>query len=279
MATLRDKGNVALHLDELRPIRRFSTTYHDVAVYRHPDLGLVLSLNKEIQHVEAWSPLYHEPLIHLPGAFIREPRTALVLGGGSFFAVRELLKYGSIERVLMIDIDRQLLDAVAELYEHAAIVQNDSRLEVRIANAFDRLDRQTERFDIVINDSVDLLQQGPGVFSDLARLLEPQGVCADVVYRHVFAQSSATRTLRMIKDTFSTALALVVVPEYPGVLHLLTLWSYSSVLTQARKTTVNGEQLQWIRRPSSNPCVYYDPRFMSYYLHLPKFVRDCFERR
>ncbi|MGZ5434972.1 MAG: spermine/spermidine synthase domain-containing protein [Pyrinomonadaceae bacterium] len=279
MATLRDKGNVSLYLSHLRVLRKFSTRHHEVEIYEHPDLGVVLVLNGEIQHVEAWSPLYHEPLIHLPSAFIKSPHTALLLGGGSFFAVTEILKYRSIERVLMLDIDGQLIDRIAETYEHAATAIKDHRLEVRITDAFAYLDSQTERFDLVINDSVDLFRRcGEEVFYSLANLLMPEGVCSDVVYRHVFDDRGLRQTLQFLSKHYNTVASLVVAPEYPGVLHLLTLWSKNPALRQDRKRTINREQLIWARRPDINPCRYFDPRFLPYYLHLPQYVRDSLNK-
>jgi spermidine synthase len=274
---VRDRGNVSLCLSNLRTLRRFQTALHDVAIYRHPDLGRVLVLNGEIQHVEAWAPLYHEPLVHLPAAFVRRPRTALVIGGGSFFAARELLKYRSIKRVLMLDQDSQLLAEIGALYEHAAAVRSDHRLEIQTIEAFSSLTRIKERFDLVVNDSVDIWRPKGTIFVALAGLLNPSGVCSDVVYRHVFDDRSLNGTVRLLGSKFRTALSMVVVPEYPGVLHLLTIWSESASVKQTRQQPVNREQLTWTTSVSSNPCTYYDPRFLSYYLHLPRCVRDRLE--
>jgi spermidine synthase len=235
----------------------------------------VLTLDGEIQHVEAWAPLYHEPLIHLPAAFIERPQTALLLGGGSFFAARELLRYRGIKRVLMLDHDPELLDAVSRLYGHAAEVTNDPRLEVRTADAFRALPHITERFDLVINDSVDISRlKGTDVFAEMGRLLRPGGVCSDLVYRHLFEDRSLSRTIKLLRSSYNTVLSLVFAAEYPGVLHLLTLWGEGKLLKQTRKKTLNREQQAWAAAPHSNPCGYYDARFLGYYLHLPRCVRE-----
>lgn len=273
MATLRDKGNVSLYLGELSELLRFQTKHHQGVIYRHPQLGRVLTLNDEIQHVEVWAPLYHEPLIHLPVAFIPRPRNALVLGGGSFYAVRELLKYDSIQRVLMLDLDSQLLEKVIQIYEHATTASQDPRLTIKIGNAFKILPQLNERFDLVVNDSVDLLRGRSDSVAAMTRLLKPGGICSDVVYRHVFDSFSVRKTIQMLRANYYHALSLIFAAEYPGILHLLTLWSLSSKLSQQLSVSRNREQLLWSKSPTANPCSYYDPRFLSYYLHLPAMIR------
>jgi spermidine synthase len=270
---IRDRGNVSLCLSGLKVVRKFTTPHHRVSIYLHPDLGHVLVLNGEIQHVEAWAPLYHEPLVHLPAAFIRSPRTALLIGGGSFFAAQELLRYRSIERVLMIDQDSKLLGEMTQIYEHATFATQDPRLEIQIREAFQGLQSLEEHFDLVVNDSVNLWRYVRGnIFVTLAGLLNPEGVCSDLVYRHVFDDRSCKQPIHLLSSKYRTVLSLVLVPEYPGVLHLLTLWSGSRLVKQTRPKPINREQLIWMR--SINPCRYYDPRFLSYYLHLPRCIQD-----
>ena len=274
MVRIKERGNVSIELSELTVLTRLTTKQHRVVVYRHPHLGRVLVLNGEIQHVEAWAPLYHEPLVHLPVAYIEKPRSALLIGGGSFFAARELLRYRTIERVTMVDYDPRLLDVMTRVYAHAVEVRNDPRLELRTVDAFSAITRMAERFDLVINDSVDLFRtQGPGVFSKMARLLGPKGVCSDLVYRHIFEDRFLRRTICLLTSKFHTVMALVCVPEYPGILHLLTLWGWNSRLNQKLRRTLNREQREWASVPESNPCEYFDPRFLNYYLYLPRHLR------
>jgi spermidine synthase len=274
VATLRDKGNVSLYMDELSELSRFQTKYHNGVIYRHPQLGRVLTLNDEIQHVEVWAALYHEPLVHLPAAFIPRPRSALVIGGGSFYAAQELLKYESIERVLMLDLDMQLLEQVIQIYEHAKIASKDPRLTIKIGNAFKIIPKLNERFDLVVNDSVDLLRDRSKSVAAMTRLLRPGGICSDVVYRHIFDSLSVRKTVHMLKAKYHHALSLIFAAEYPGILHLLTLWSFSSKLSQQLSVSRNRDQLLWSKSPTANPCSYFDPRFLPFYLYLPPIVRD-----
>jgi spermidine synthase len=273
VSRVTERGDVSICLSNLRIESKVVTQFARVIFYAHPQLGRVLTLNGEVQHVEAWSPLYHEPLVHIPAAFVATPRSALLLGGASFFAAAELLKYSSIERVLMLDRDAELVRLMTNSYEHAAKARSDSRLEIRFEDIFEAIPRLRERFDLVINDAVDLLaESGTNGFSLLGNALATDGICADVIYRHIFERDYANTTLRLLLNAVRSAMALIFVPEYPGVLHLLTVWGTNPSLRQDLKMPVNLEQLKWTEHPWENPCEYFDPRFLGYYLHLPGYL-------
>lgn len=274
MYSVVESGDVSLHLSDLAEVANCRTMHAHVVVYRHRRLGQVLVLDGEIQHVEAWAPLYHEPLVHLAAAFVEVPRSVLLLGGGSLFAAREVLKYRTIQRVLMLDRDQELLDVVTQHYEHAQDVRRDPRLEIRFVEAFGGLASLKENFDLIINDCDDLTARGRRIFQELAFLLRPSGICSDVMFRHCLDLPYVEETTRILAAQQSWAMSLIFVPEYPGILHLLTLWSNSSRLSQKARSPANREQLSWISAPDSNPCAYYDPRYFAYHLHLPRYVRE-----
>lgn len=48
---------------------------------------------------------YQEMIAHLPLASHPNPKNVLVIGGGDGGVVREVLKHGSVEKVVLCDID------------------------------------------------------------------------------------------------------------------------------------------------------------------------------
>lgn len=278
-------GGIGVALDQLTLLTSRRSTLGKIALFRHPELGKVFVLNGEIQHVEAWSPLYHEPLVHLPASFVSEVKDVLILGGGTLFAASEVLKYKSVERVVLLDHDPRVSETVAQHYSHAQACLNDHRFSLLHEDAYIALGRYRNQFDLVINDGIDLLatrtqerKRRPkfSVFSAMATALKPNGVCADVVFRHIFEQHRTLCTLRHLKQHARVAISLVLLPEYHGVLHVLSVWGRnSSSVSQTQIQPKNREQLSWRRNPKSSPCVYYDPRFLSYYLYLPRYLRTA----
>ena len=276
---------IGIALDQLTPVARCRGTYGRITVFRHPELGKVFVLNDEIQHVEAWAPLYHEPLVHLPASFVKEVKEVMIFGGGTLYAASEVLKYKSVERVIVFDHDPKVPETAAEYYSHARACLNDNRFTLVHEDAYSSVARFRNRFDLIINDGADLISakslgyQGrirSNLFLVMTRALKPTGVCADVIYRHLFERQRILHTIRRLQRSTRFALSLVFLPEYHGILHVLSIWGgRSSSVTQTLVRPKNKEQLCWVRDPATSPCVYYDPRFLHYYLYLPPYLKTA----
>ncbi|MFD3484503.1 polyamine aminopropyltransferase [Streptomyces sp. NPDC058665] len=106
---------------------------------------------------------YHEALVH-PAMSGRHERV-LILGGGDGLAAREVLRYGDVRSVTLVELDPGVArlartdPALAGLNEHA---YDDTRLRVEYADAFAWLrERGAERgpgpepYDVVISDLPD----------------------------------------------------------------------------------------------------------------------------
>ena len=122
--------------------------------------GYALFLNGNLQFTSFDEYRYHEALVHPAfAAFDGTPKRVLVLGGGDGLAVREILKYTSVEHIQLVDLDpgmtglSKALPALAELNNHSF---EDPRVSVTNADAFVWIDStQMEPFDIAIVDFPD----------------------------------------------------------------------------------------------------------------------------
>jgi spermidine synthase len=268
---------LGIALDGLECIGHTAGHYGKIALFRHEQLGKVFVLNGEIQHVEAWAPLYHEPLVHLAAAFVPVVRNVLILGGGTLYAAAEALKYKSVERVVVIDQDEAIIRFTTKFYSHAERCQSDTRFKVLHEDAYNYLGTSGERFDIVINDGADLLkmsqQRGCNLLDTITKAISPSGVCSDVVYRHVFEKSQVANTIRRLAKKCKLCMSLLCIPEYHGSLHLLTIWGRgTSFVNQNLRRPLNLEQQMWIRQRHAR-CVLYNPRFLAFHLYLPVYLK------
>ena len=280
---------IGVSLARLTPIAEDRGRFGEVRLFRHPELGKVFLLDDEIQHVEAWAPLYHEPLVHLGASFTKKIKNVLILGGGTLYAASEALKYDSVERVIVIDHNAVVARVAARHYSHAQRCLRDRRFSLIEGDAYATLPRLGRNWDLVINDGGDLLSlRRPArstkrplkLFSVMQAALAPSGVCVDVVYRHLFERKRTVRTLQILRRRGKVALSLVFLPEYHGVLHVLFMWGKRrSAVTQTPCRPANGEQLRWMNPQSGSPCLYYDPRFLEYYFYLPSYLKNALSPR
>jgi spermidine synthase len=67
------------------------------------DLRLYLNSNLQFSSVDEYR--YHEALVHPVLSSLSNPKRVLIIGGGDGLAVREVLKYPSVESITMVDLD------------------------------------------------------------------------------------------------------------------------------------------------------------------------------
>lgn len=271
-----EKETISLYLDNLTLLESIVSSKQKIEIYRHDILGLVLIINGEIQHIENYQCMYHEQLVHLPMSFCKKPQTALVLGGGSLFAAYELLKYPSIQAVTLCDHDYTVLELMKTYYEHAKRVLSDKRFHFVESDGLEFLANNRSKYDIIINDCFNLLKEsniyGHSLFKDMNDLLTDQGVCSDIIYRHIFDGTITRDSIQQIKKCSNIVLSLVTVPEYPGILHIQTIWGKNKNITQTCKRTHNLFQKKCLEI-NNFPFKFYSPKNLPYYLYLPPYIK------
>jgi spermidine synthase len=147
----------ALFVDNI--IYAKSSSYQRIIVTKGRT-GYALFLNGNLQFNSFDEYRYHEALVHPAfAAFSGDAKRVLVLGGGDGLALREILKYPSVEFVQLVDLDPEMtgisrkVPALDELNKHSF---DDPRVHVTNADAFVWLDAtQTEPFDVAIVDFPD----------------------------------------------------------------------------------------------------------------------------
>jgi len=138
------------------------TAFQEMAIVESGSSGKALVLDGKWQSCTGDEFMYHEPLVH-PACLIQgRPKNVLVLGGGEGATVREVLKWDSVENVTMIDIDGEVVEACKEYLEemHQGAF-DDPRLTLHITDALKYIDETPLKWDVVISDLSDPIEEGP----------------------------------------------------------------------------------------------------------------------
>ncbi len=159
-----------------------STPYQRIVLTKSKD-DLRLYLNGALQFSSRDEYRYHESLVHPGLSAITSPRRVLILGGGDGLAAREALRYAGVERIVLIDLDREvtaLFRASAMLTQLNGAALASSRVEVINEDAFEWVRHHPhERFDFVIIDLPDPSNYSVGklyttaFYRNLQKLLVP----------------------------------------------------------------------------------------------------------
>jgi spermidine synthase len=94
-----------IYADEI--ILSRDTPYQHIVLTKWRD-DLRLFLNSHLQFSSRDEYRYHEALVHPGLAAVAGARNVLVLGGGDGLAVREVLRYPQVERVVLVDLDPEM---------------------------------------------------------------------------------------------------------------------------------------------------------------------------
>jgi spermidine synthase len=134
------------------------TPYQRIVITRGR-AGFQLFLNGNLQFSSTDEYRYHEALVHPAMILANNPRRVLVLGGGDGLAVREILKYPSVEHVTLVDLDPNMtrlssrFPPLASLNHYAF---DNPRVQVVNEDAFVWIEQTTEQpYDTAILDFPD----------------------------------------------------------------------------------------------------------------------------
>ncbi|MEB3339240.1 spermidine synthase [Okeania sp.] len=123
--------------------------------------GKALILDGKWQSCTEDEFLYHECLVHPPMIFHGSPRKVLVFGGAEGATVREVLRWKTVEQVVMVDIDGEVVEACKKYFpEMHQNVFEDPRLELIIDDAQNFLESSLETWDVIISDLTDPIEEG-----------------------------------------------------------------------------------------------------------------------
>jgi spermidine synthase len=134
------------------------TPYQRIVITRGR-AGFQLFLNGNLQFSSTDEYRYHEALVHPAMMLANNPRRVLVLGGGDGLALREILKYPSVERVTLVDLDPDMTKLSNRFPLLAKLNQqsfDDPRVQVINEDAFIWVEQSTEPpYDAAIVDFPD----------------------------------------------------------------------------------------------------------------------------
>jgi spermidine synthase len=145
-------------LYEDRVIYSKQSRYQKIVLTKHKyDIRLFLDGNLQFSSIDEHR--YHESLIHVPLSVHDTPvRRVLLLGAGDGLAVRELLKYPSIEEIILVDLDENIVHLAKENDHVRQINQNSlasDKVKIIISDAFTYLSDNEKLFDFIISDLPD----------------------------------------------------------------------------------------------------------------------------
>ena len=258
--------------------------YQAYAIVRSPLFGKMLVLDGDTQSSELDEQIYHESLVH-PAcvAFGGAPRRALILGGGEGASLRELLRVPGMQRVTMVDIDGEVVQACRQhLPEWGAGAFEDARAETVIGDARAYVFNSKEQFDVIIGDLTEPLSDSPS-----AQLHAPdmyRAIQARLSKGGVFALQASTsgphnctlhaQMVDRLREVFP-----VVVPYSVYVPAFDTEWGFALCGSgfASEPQTEAGVRAAGVYADGMAGLAYYDAVSHRRMFNLPRFLREAYK--
>jgi spermidine synthase len=158
------------------------SAFQKIDILDTAEYGRMLFLDNMAQSSELDEFIYHEMMVH-PGLLTHTPiRNVCIIGGAEGATLREVLKHDP-ERVVMIDIDEELVGICREfLPEWSRGAFDDPRVDLKFMDGRKFLEETGERFDAILIDLSDPLENAPSTllytrefYERAKRCLSPEG--------------------------------------------------------------------------------------------------------
>ncbi|TGK11375.1 polyamine aminopropyltransferase [Leptospira fletcheri] len=210
-----------LYTDEI--VYTKQTKFQRITVTRYKS-ELRLFLNGHLQFSSRDEYRYHETLAHPALLSHPNPRNILVLGGGDGLAVREILKYPSVQRVTLVDLDPEMTRLFSEqslLTQINGSSLRNPKVRIENADAFLWLEKADETFDVVLIDFPDPSNFSIGklyttaFYKSLKRRLNPLSIVEIQSTSPLFARMSFWCVEKTLQESgFETRPLHVYVPSF-----------------------------------------------------------------
>ncbi len=139
--------------------------FQRIDVFESPDFGRFLVLDGYMMLTERDEFIYPEMIVHPPMAVHPRVENVLLIGGGDGGAARELLRYDSVQRIDLVEIDKQVVEVCREYIPQTAACLDDPRITLHFSDGMRFVRSVVSAYDLIIVDSTDPFGPGEGLFT------------------------------------------------------------------------------------------------------------------
>jgi len=265
-------GSVGITIKIKSHLFHHQSSYQTIDIFDTAFYGKLMVIDGVVMLTEEDEFVYHESLTHTPLGWIKYPKRVLIIGGGDGGTAREALRYPSLEEVVLVEIDREVINASKKYFPNLSSSFSDERLNLVIQDGARFVKESKKSFDVIIVDSTDPVGPGKVLFSeefyrDCAAILREGGILT------AQTESPFDRTNRpvirniyaLLRNVFRhTHMYLASIPTYP-----FGLWSFAFA-----SNSINPLKTPPIAEYVPQRLKYYNREYARHAFALPNFVKE-----
>lgn len=254
--------------------------FQEIVIAESECYGRCLILDNEFQSAELDEFVYHESLVQPALILHPKPEKAAIIGGGEGAALREVLRHRTINRVVMVDLDKKVVECSKEYlpsFHNGSFMDKRTKLLFEDGRKF--IEETDEIFDAIIIDVTCPLEEGPSYklftkefYEVVKRKLKPQGLLS-VQASTVSPTALITYTIinRTLKEVFKN-----VFPYAAHVPFFAMLWGFCLATNDPDTAQLTKEEIdRRISERINGKLRFYDGTTHQALFNLPKYVRTA----
>ncbi|MRG26683.1 polyamine aminopropyltransferase [Laceyella tengchongensis] len=254
------------------------TLYHDKSEFQTLDVietaefGNMLVLDGMVMTTDRDEFVYHEMITHVAMNTHPNPKRVLVVGGGDGGAIREILRYPSVEQAVLAEIDGKVIAASKQFFPKIAGGLDDPRVDIQVADGIQHVRENKGKYDVILVDSTEPVGPAVGLFQkpfyeEIYEALKEDGIMVAQTESPWFNRDLIRQVFRDISNTFPiTRLYTASIPTYPS-----GLWSFTIGSKKYDPLAVDEAKLHRF------DTRYYRPELHKALFSLPAFVLELLQ--
>lgn len=201
---------------------RKQTEFQDLAILDTYAFGRMLVLDGIIQTTIKDEFVYHEMITHIPLFTHPNPKKVLVIGGGDGGAIREILKHPSVEKAVLCEIDKCVIEECKTYLPEISCDLDNPRCQVFVGDGIKYVHEHKNEFDVIIVDSTDPFGAAEGLFGgsfyrEIYECLTDDGIFIAQTETPFYLPEVVKKVFSDAKEVFPiTKLFMAAIPTYPG---------------------------------------------------------------
>ena len=259
-----------------RQLHSEQSEYQRIDVFESPEFGRFLTLDGLMMLTEKDEFIYHEMITHVAMASNPEIKNVLVIGAGDGGTVRELTRYGTIENIDMVEIDRRVVEVSREYLPVTACKLDDPRVHIFYDDGLRFVRGKENRYDLIIVDSTDPFGPGEGLFTsefygNCHNALTVKGILVNQHESPYYSDDAKAmqRAHRRIKEFFDMCRVYQVhIPTYPS-----GHWLFGFASNAVDPLSADGEKWNGLGLKTR----YYNTELHKGCFAIPNYVKELLE--
>ncbi|MFQ6861850.1 MAG: polyamine aminopropyltransferase [Beduini sp.] len=216
-----DNVKLSIRVDE--HLYSKQSEFQRIDILKTYEFGKILTLDGVVMLTEKDEFIYHEMITHVPMAVNPKIKKVLVIGAGDGGTVNQLIRYSSIEKIDVVEIDRLVVEACRQYFSIAKSF-DDPRVTVFYEDGLKFVRTVNNEYDLIIVDSTDPFGPGEGLFTkefygNCYKALKDNGILINQHESPYYSEDALAmmRAHRKIASTFEVAKVYQAhIPSYPS---------------------------------------------------------------